>query len=63
MAAYAAALAVIFPGHRIEAGLLYTSAPRLIALPADLLAAHKPGYSPAQENLPPPPVETDASSS
>lgn len=57
MAAYAAALQVIFPDRLIEAGLLYTSAPRLIALPSDLLVAHKPGYSPAQENLPFSPVE------
>ena len=63
MAAYAAALAVIFPDRRIEAGLLYTSAPRLITLPAALLAAHKPGFVPAQENLPLPPVERHAPSS
>ena len=42
MAAYAAALGVVFPGRRIEAALLYTHAARLIALPADLLAAHAP---------------------
>lgn len=52
MAAYAAALAVIFPDRAIEAGLLYTSAPRFIPLPASLLATHKPGFAPAQENLP-----------
>lgn len=52
MAAYAAALEVIFPGRAIEAGLLYTSAPRLITLPPELLALHKPGFLPAQENLP-----------
>ncbi|SEJ42108.1 DNA helicase/exodeoxyribonuclease V, subunit A [Sphingobium sp. AP50] len=52
MAAYAAALAVIFPDRAIEAGLLYTSAPRLITLPPALLTAHKPGFVPAQENLP-----------
>jgi ATP-dependent helicase/nuclease subunit A len=63
MAAYAAALQVIFPNRRIEAGLLYTSAPRLITLPDDLLAAHKPGFYPAEENLPLSPVETGASSS
>ncbi|WP_449472364.1 double-strand break repair helicase AddA [Sphingobium chungangianum] len=63
MAAYAAALQVIFPDRRIEAALLYTSAPRLITLPHDLLAAHKPGFPPAQENLPLSPVETDASPS
>ncbi|MES2156727.1 MAG: double-strand break repair helicase AddA [Pseudomonadota bacterium] len=59
MAAYAVALAIIFPGRPIEAGLLYTSAPRLIILPPDLLAAHKPGFVPAQENLPLSPVEPD----
>ncbi|MFZ2997034.1 double-strand break repair helicase AddA [Sphingobium sp.] len=60
MAAYAAALAVIFPDRPIEAGLLYTSAPRLIILPPALLAPHKPGYVPAQENLPLLAVEPDA---
>ena len=34
MQAYAEALAVIFPGRRIEAALLYTHGPTLIALPA-----------------------------
>lgn len=44
MAAYAAALSVIFPGRVIEAALLYTAGPTLIALPAALLEAHKPGF-------------------
>ncbi|HEX8057980.1 MAG TPA: UvrD-helicase domain-containing protein, partial [Novosphingobium sp.] len=61
MAAYAAALEVIFPGRRVEAGLLYTSAPRLITLPGDLLAGHKPGFAPTQENLPASTVEPGAS--
>ncbi|RYM09654.1 double-strand break repair helicase AddA [Sphingobium cupriresistens] len=70
MAAYVAALGVIFPDRTIEAGLLYTSAPRPIVLPPAVLAAHKPGlapfaaqkpdYLPAQENLPLSPVERDA---
>lgn len=60
MAAYAAALQVIFPGRRVEASLLYTGAPRLITLPPELLARHKPGFSQEQENLPLPPVEPDA---
>ncbi|WP_176591120.1 double-strand break repair helicase AddA [Sphingobium sp. EM0848] len=60
MAAYAAALQVIFPDRRIEASLLYTAAPRLIPLRPELLARHKPGFSDAQENLPLPTVETDA---
>src|SRR3546814_17055442 len=42
MAAYAAALRVIFPGHMVEASLLYTSGPKMISLPQDLLVAHSP---------------------
>ncbi len=41
MAAYAAALEAAYPGREIEAALLYTQAPRLIAIPAGLLARHK----------------------
>ncbi len=48
MAAYAAALAVTYPGRRIEAALLYTQTPVLIELPAELLAAHKPELGLAQ---------------
>ncbi|SCW46724.1 DNA helicase/exodeoxyribonuclease V, subunit A [Sphingobium faniae] len=51
MAAYVAALRVIFPERRIEAGLLYTSAPRLLSLPPEMLEANKPGFAPAQDNL------------
>lgn len=51
MAAYVSALQVIFPERTIEAGLLYTSAPRLISLPPDLLEANKPGFASAQDNL------------
>ncbi|MDB5695717.1 MAG: double-strand break repair helicase AddA [Sphingomonas bacterium] len=43
MAAYVAALQVIFPGRAVEAGLLYTATPVLFDLPAALLARHKPG--------------------
>jgi ATP-dependent helicase/nuclease subunit A len=42
MAAYQAALAMIFPDRAVEAALLYTAAPVLLALPDDLLAAHLP---------------------
>jgi ATP-dependent helicase/nuclease subunit A len=42
MAAYAAALEIIFPGRVIEASLLYTSGPTLHALPPELLEAHMP---------------------
>lgn len=51
MAAYAEALAVIFPGRTIEAALLYTAAPRLFDLPADILAMHKPGLAAAEQSL------------
>lgn len=50
MAAYAAALAVIFPGRRIEAALLYTGAARLIEIPDDLIRLHKPDFAPAQQS-------------
>lgn len=50
MAAYAAALGVVFPGRRVEAALLYTAGPRLIVLPADLLARYKPGYAAAEQS-------------
>lgn len=51
MAAYAAALAVIFPGRRVEAALLYTAGPKMLTVPADLLDRHKPGFAAAQHNL------------
>lgn len=53
MAAYVAALEVVFPGRRVEAGLLYTAAPVLFALPGALLAAHKPGYAGSEQSLAP----------
>ena len=51
MAAYAAALEVIFPGRTVEAALLYTAGPALIELPAAILAPYKPGFAPTQHNL------------
>jgi ATP-dependent helicase/nuclease subunit A len=51
MAAYAAALGIIFPDRRVEAMLLYTSGPTPIMLPADLLEAHKPGFGGAEQML------------
>jgi len=51
MAAYVAALEVIFPGRTVEAAVLYTQVPLLIALPAHLLAVHKPGLAALQESL------------
>ena len=51
MAAYAAALAAIFPGRRVSAALLYTAGPALIELPADLLAARKQGLGGQDQSL------------
>jgi ATP-dependent helicase/nuclease subunit A len=42
MAAYVAALRVIFPGHEIEAALLYTHAAKLIVLPDAMLRGALP---------------------
>jgi ATP-dependent helicase/nuclease subunit A len=53
MAAYAAALAVVFPGRNVSAALLYTAGARLFELSSDLLDAHKPGLPPAQQSLMP----------
>ena len=51
MGAYAAALAVIFPDKRVEAAVLYTQTPQLIAIPAEILAANKPGLATDEESL------------
>jgi ATP-dependent helicase/nuclease subunit A len=51
MAAYAAALAKIYPGRVIEAAVLYTQTPLLIAIPAELLDAHKPAFTAPEESL------------
>jgi ATP-dependent helicase/nuclease subunit A len=42
MAHYVAALEVIFPGHSVEASLIYTHAPKHIILPSAILAPYKP---------------------
>jgi ATP-dependent helicase/nuclease subunit A len=51
MAAYAAALAAIYPGRTIEAAVLYTQTPQLIAIPAELLEAHKPAFAAPEESF------------
>jgi len=51
MAAYAAALAVIYPGRTIEAAVLYTQTPQLIAIPGELLEAHKPAFAQPEESF------------
>jgi ATP-dependent helicase/nuclease subunit A len=50
MAAYAAALGVIFPGRRVDAALLYTAAPVMFDLPDALLALHKPGFAAGEQS-------------
>jgi ATP-dependent helicase/nuclease subunit A len=51
MAAYHAALQVIFPGARIEAALLYTAGPRLIVLPDVLVERLKRRFAAAEQSL------------
>jgi ATP-dependent helicase/nuclease subunit A len=51
MAAYAMALQAAYPERRVEAAVLYTQGPQLIALPDALLAPHKIALSPAQQTL------------
>ncbi|MGK6320421.1 double-strand break repair helicase AddA [Sphingomonas sp. DT-204] len=53
MAAYAAALGVIFPGHRVDAALLYTAGPELFELTPRQLAAHKPELPATEQSLSP----------
>jgi ATP-dependent helicase/nuclease subunit A len=48
MAAYVAALEVIFPGREIIASLLYTAAPRIFVLPDEMLERYKPGFASMQ---------------
>jgi ATP-dependent helicase/nuclease subunit A len=51
MAAYAAALEAAYPGRVVEAALLYTQTPRLIEIPADLLARHKLALTAGEESF------------
>ncbi len=50
MAAYVAALRVIFPERAVEAALLYTAGPVSFALPDALLAAHKPRFAGGEQS-------------
>jgi ATP-dependent helicase/nuclease subunit A len=36
----------------VVAGLLYTAGPVLFELPAELVAAHKPGFGASEQSLP-----------
>ena len=57
MAAYVAALEIIYPGRIIEAAVLYTQTPQLFALPGARLAAYKSAFAAPQESFALPPVE------
>ena len=57
MAAYSAALEAIYPGREVSAAVLYTHAPKLFAIPQELLAARKSVLSTTSESFPSPPVE------
>ncbi|MDG5748568.1 double-strand break repair helicase AddA [Qipengyuania sp. XHP0207] len=57
MAAYVAALEIIYPDRTVEAAVLYTQTPQLIALPTDRLAAFKGAFAAREESFAPPPVE------
>jgi len=50
MAAYVAAIEAIYPGREVRAALLYTHAPRLIAIPSATLASHKQGLAEGEES-------------
>ncbi|MFZ9394683.1 MAG: double-strand break repair helicase AddA [Erythrobacter sp.] len=57
MAAYVAALEVIYPGRQVRAGVLYTQTPQLFALPPELLGAQNIAFQPEQQSFPPPAIE------
>lgn len=57
MAAYVAALEAIYPGRTVRAGVLYTHAPQLFVLPAEMIAAHKQGLDAAQQSYLPHDIE------
>lgn len=57
MAAYVAALEVIYPGRTIEAAVLYTQTPQIFTLSPEQLHQHKNALGEAQESYPPPMVE------
>lgn len=57
MAAYSAALEVIYPEHSIRAALLYTQTPQLLEIPFDLLQSHKQHLGEQQESYAPLDIE------
>lgn len=57
MAAYVAALAAIYPGREVRAGVLYTHAPVLFELSPEVLTPHKHALQDAQQSYLPPDIE------
>ena len=57
MAAYVAALEIIYPGRMVEAAVLYTQTPQLFALPPPRLASYKGAFAETQESFAPLPIE------
>ncbi len=57
LAAYVAALEVIYPGRNVRAAVLYTQTPQLIALPPAMLDAYKAAFAGRQESFLSPAVE------
>ncbi|MXP46815.1 double-strand break repair helicase AddA [Altererythrobacter luteolus] len=57
MSAYGAALQAIYPDKAVRAALLYTQTPKLIEIPAEMMAAGKSRLSTRQESFPPMDVE------
>ncbi|MHA3840135.1 double-strand break repair helicase AddA [Sphingomonas aestuarii] len=51
MAAYVAALSVVFSGRAIDAALVYTAGPVAIEVPAELITRYKPGYGAAEQSF------------
>lgn len=51
MAAYVAALSVIFPGRAVEAALIYTAGPIAIPVPPELIVRYKPGFAGLEQSL------------
>ncbi|QIG53115.1 double-strand break repair helicase AddA [Altererythrobacter sp. BO-6] len=57
MAAYVAALEVIYPGRTVRAAIVYTQTPQIFELPQELVGLHKNAFQSAQQSYATSPVE------
>ncbi|MBO6609237.1 double-strand break repair helicase AddA [Altererythrobacter sp.] len=57
IAAYVAALEVIYPEHEIRAAVLYTQTPEIFVIPHKLIRLHKNAFATEDESYPPADVE------